>query len=335
MTSWLFLAVAVVPDRLGVQFIEQGGCELDARVPQAIRRFVPRLEIVRSSDLPGTWRLEVRSLPGMVDLVLTDDRGQEQLRRSIPSSPDACAATGDGIGLVVERRFRDLGFEVLLEPLPDPPPSSEPPPEPPREVRTTTTSTRAAPEVATATRSADAPAAVSFLVHAAGRFEVLSSPTVRGGGALGAGLDYAWFRAELSLFVLAPITFVEVGGGFGDYRIVSSGGVALAGACLGGGIARACALVGGGLEGVVGSIRTGAGDSPLVGVRSRVAWVAVVTGGVQIELALDPVFFRLEADVWGRPRPASFAIDGPGAMEPYTQSQVSLAWSAGAGVRIF
>jgi hypothetical protein len=115
----LLLAVGALPQRLELAFTEEpGGCALDVRLPQSIARYVPRLALAKVAG-EGTWRLSVVSRPGEVEILLADDLGEEQLSRVLRAEAEACAATADGIGLILERYLSDLGYETGFEPLPE------------------------------------------------------------------------------------------------------------------------------------------------------------------------------------------------------------------------
>lgn len=320
MGPLLLILLGTLPQRLVVAFErEPGACAMDARVPQAIGRFLPGLELGRSGE---GWRLTVHGRPDEIELVLEDDAGTETLRRVIPSAPEACAATADGIGLIVERHLRDLGYE---------------PPLPPVE-----TATAATVETGTGTVAAPAPApppkpeVPTFVRGRIGVAGLFDAPDIRVGGTLDLSLDAGLFRFELFAFGLVPWPghqdLVRSGEDIGDYRVSSAGGILSAGVCLRPGAWSICALFGGGPEWVTGRV-----DSDRIfGRRSSTGIAGLAAGGLELDRAVSRGFLVVRALTLVRPDPVTFRVtDVIEDTSPYTGAPWALFVSIGGGVQIF
>ncbi len=195
--SLALISLAAIPEEIAVR-VHTPTCELSILVPDALSR---ALEGVRISSDGEPTRAKIRFLLELealkeraIRVALFDEKNERVLVRALPMRPETCAATADGIAVIVERHLRDLGWiprveaEPHVEPEPrveqprrDPPPAREPLPEveapigveprtPPitREVATTTTSTivvlievPAVPRTSTAASTTPEPAPVA------------------------------------------------------------------------------------------------------------------------------------------------------------------------------
>lgn len=328
MSALVLILLAALPQRLVVTFEQgAGGCALEARVPHAIGRFLPGLELARNGE---GWHLLVRSRPGEIELVLEDERGEETLRRTVPSGPDACAATADGIGLIVERHLRDLGYVAPVE--------AVQPAQTATAAAVSRTATVAAPVEAkpVETGPVEEPLRLRGRV---GLFGMLEAPSAadagfRAGGGLELSLDVALFRVGVSGFGMAPgrRDLRRDGASIGAYEVFSAGGLLHAGACWRPDRWSLCGLLGGGLEWVGGRVVS----SQVFMQSSDVVLQELALIGLEVELALSPgwVFVRLFGLF--RPNPGTFRVgDIEGATEPYTDPRWALFVSAGGGLQIF
>ncbi len=336
----LTVSMAALPERLELAFEQApGGCALDVRLPRSIGRYVPRLAIGAGSSGAGTWRLSVSSSPGEVALVLFDDRGEAALRRTLKSPPEACAATADGIGLILERYLRDLGYETGFEPLPPPPPPPEPPPPPPPPPESPPPPPPPPPappppeppppEIRTATV---APLVIGLDLAAGAALEV-SASAPRLGGQLQLGLSLGPGRIELSLFGLALVpgaARVRVGGAaIGDYQVWSAGGLIQGGACLDAAPFALCLLAGGGVERIQGQSNaarlflqaTGHQWGGRVSIGGRAAW----------SFGRFLLYLRAEAIL----RPVAFRFQVEGADEPYRVRAGAAFLALGVASKLF
>ena len=344
MIALLFtLAVGALPERLELAFEQTaGGCALDARLPQSIGRYVPRLSLLPASG-EGTWRLSIATRPGEVELVLAEDRGAERLRRVLKAAPDACAATADGIGLILERYLSDLGYRTgFAEAVPPPiettvetttataaATATVQPPTPPAasegdEVALVESSTRADPTDETGLE-VEADLSVAALIEAP------SEASVRFGGAVDFGIELLWLRFEIGLLGFAPgsVEALRRGAVFGEYRVGSVGAMLRAGACLDLAPVSLCGLVGGGPEWVFARIA----DAQLFTDRSTVARGGLIGAGVRADLSLGPILLLFRGETVVRPDRARFSIDGLGI--GYRDQRVAGFLSLGVAVKLF
>jgi hypothetical protein len=308
MPPLLFVLFAgALPQELTLAYEQTpGACALDARLPQSIRHYVPRLAIVEARG-EGTWTLAVSSRPGEVEIVLSDDRGADQLRRVLRAEPEACAAAADGIGLILERYLSDLGYETGFAELP---------------VIPTATTATIAREVDTAT----AAEGLAFRLDAGAAYTLeASSNPVRLGPSLDVGLEVLFLRFELGgyLVVLGAEPLTRDGRELGQYRVWSIGGLVRAGGCFPAGPISICGLLGAGVEQVRGSAT---GDLVFEGIAEREERF-ITSGALRAEWSYDRLIAYFRAEVVFRPDRVVFTVSG--ADERYLHGRIDGFFSIG------
>lgn len=312
----LTLAIGALPERLALTFEQApGGCALDVRLPQSIARYVPRLSLATENG-QGTWTLAVSSTPGQVEIVLSDDQGAEQLRRALRAEPEACAATADGIGLILERYLSDLGYETGFTPLPE---IAPPPP------AVTATIAR---RVDTSTPAA--PLDVDMEIGG-GIGGDLSLNRPRLGLGIEVALAVLFLRFEASAFgmFLGKQAVERDGAQIGEYRVWSAGGVFRIGACVDLASVSLCGMLGPGFEWVSGSTT---GETVFDEVaQDHIGFIFSPTLYAAISIGIFRLYFRGDWII----RADRLKLEVLGADDPYRDSRMAAFLSLGAAVQIF
>ncbi|MBK6683437.1 MAG: hypothetical protein IPG45_03120 [Deltaproteobacteria bacterium] len=274
-------------------------CQFLVRVPAALARLAPELKIHTGqgpADLQVVLQVEGPSL----FLTLRDPAGPGIFRRELPNPREACLATADGVGLIVERHLRGLG---LLPP--EPPPALEPPPAP--EALPSPEPPAPPLSVSSVTSSTASWGAPNLWLGLAAQLQI---PTAAGlrlgvGGDLRFQLGPLAMAAGISLFAPQEVEVLRRGRPLGNFRLQSwwvRGGL---GACfrLAG---ASCAMA------LVGVERAAARVSGNLFQQVEDSQVRVAYGlSLQQDLLLGgPVGLRAEASAWLRPSPPRFVVDG-------------------------
>lgn len=314
------LVIAVLPSRLELAFQPMDtSCRLDARLPESIARYLPRLQL-GPADNEAAWRLEISSRAGQVEMVLHDDRGALKLRRVLQVQPIACAARADGIALILERYLRDLEYDTGFEPLPS---ASVLRPNAPLRAKSATVAS-APPR--------SMPVRIGMDLTVGGSIEVSPSGP-RFGGQFDLGLTVEHVRVELGFFglALAPGTAELLAGGqpLGEYRVWSLGGVGRAGGCFSFDPLSFCLLAGGGFEHV--QART-TGDRLFIQNEEGV-FGGLLVAGIRADWSLGPIFLYFRAEALIRPRARVFLVEF--ADDPYRVHPASGFLSVGGAVKLF
>ncbi|MCK6551523.1 hypothetical protein L6R52_37160 [Myxococcota bacterium] len=360
------LVAAAVPAELSVHVDgATDACTFTERVPAAVRRMLPGLTVTldrgRAPSVPARGvALVITPKDGRIDLELVfDDPAIPATRRTLPSPPEACAATADGIALVVERQLRDLGWEP-----PSTPPRVDDPGEPGATTkpthtatigattrptsRTTTVDATATPRepparttTSTAPSSAPSGPPVALSIAARGAAYLGLDPNRSDGGAtsrLTAGGALLVHVARGALEATAEVSIAPMGSEDIPRRdrivgTISAWALAVmlrGGACLDlepeTPIAL-CAGAGGGVERFAAST-TGAA---IFRSRSASALAPILSAETRAELALTSrLHLTLDAGAVVRPTRTVFAIEG--ATASYRIPRTDLR--AGLGVRV-
>jgi len=215
------IAVSVAPDQT---------CPAARQVTDALAARLPGVVLPFGlASRPGMLRLAIATDASGIRIDLADPDGAPLLHRvlAVARAPSECAALGDTIALIIERFWREVGYEPPpLQPPPSPPPAAPPPPPPaqaaPPPAAAVTKQApppapghagvpfRAAVAAAIAGRAGDAgtrDASVMLAVSAEGRLGVrLSGGVSNGSSAALNSVDQATFRRyPLRLGVYLPI----------------------------------------------------------------------------------------------------------------------------------
>lgn len=314
------LLVGVLPPRLdlGIQPTD-ASCRLDARLPESIARYLPRLEL-GPADSGAVWRLEISSRAGEVEMVLYDDKRAPKLRRVLRVEPKACAATADGIALILERYLRDLEYDTGFEPLPG---AAVLRPNPPLRAKSATIASAPLKPM---------PVRIGMDLAVGGSIEVSPSGP-RFGGQLDLGLTVERVRVELGLLglALAPGTAEILADGqpIGEYRVWSLGGVGRAGGCFSFDPHSLCLLAGGGFERV---------QARTTGARLFIqdeegVFGGLFVAGVRADWSLGPIYLYFRAEALIRPRARVFLVEF--ADDPYRVHPASGFLNVGGAVKLF
>lgn len=294
-------------------------CQFLVRVPAALTRLAPELSL-HSGPGPAELQVVLQVEGPFLLLTLRDPSGPGIDRRRLPNPPEACLATADGVGLIVERYLRGLGI-LPPEPPPPPEPPAPPAPEPPPAPAPVV----AAPAV-TSTTSIGAPA---LWLGLEAQLQVPTAVDLRlgVGGDLRFQLGPLALAAGISLFAPKEVEVLRRGRPLGAFRLQSwwvRGGV---GACFSwAGASCAMALVG--VERasarVSGNLFQQVEDSQV-----RIAY------GLRLEqdlLLFGPVGLRAQVSAWLRPAPPRFVVDG--ADNALEDSAFTLIFGVGGALQI-
>src|SRR3954471_8557055 len=119
------IAVSVAPEQ---------ACPASRQVTEALSARLPGVVLPSGQAArPGMVRLVVTVDATGVRIDLSDAEGAPLLHRALPArGPDECAALADTIALIIERYWREVGYDAppLQAPAAPPPPAA--PPAPPR-----------------------------------------------------------------------------------------------------------------------------------------------------------------------------------------------------------
>jgi hypothetical protein len=124
------IAVNVVPDQ---------ACPASRQVTEALSARLPGVVLpAGQAARPGMVRLAVTVDATGIRIDLADPDGTPLLHRALPArAPGECAALADTIALIIERYWREVGYDApplqapAAAPPPSPPPPAPPPPRPP------------------------------------------------------------------------------------------------------------------------------------------------------------------------------------------------------------
>jgi hypothetical protein len=120
------IAVSVVPEQ---------ACPASRQVTEALSARLPGVVLPSGQAArPGMVRLVVTIDATGVRIDLADPEGTPLLHRALPArGPAECAALADTIALIIERYWREVGYDAPPLQAPAPPPPAPPPvPPPPR-----------------------------------------------------------------------------------------------------------------------------------------------------------------------------------------------------------
>lgn len=300
MIVLLVLAVAALPAGLSVDVA--GGadpCALESRVPQALARWMPA---------PSSQRVHLSITPrgGDLYLTLTSSTGDALLSRSVPNQPQACAATADGISLVVETYLQDVGWIAEDTELPPMTTVSEPSDDAATGLSTAAANRRTRIDLAAEARAI---AAQQFAM----------------GGAVAARIGFAWFEAVARLAATAPANVLS---GDSTFRVWTLHVLAGPGGCASTDWARVCGDL------VAGAERVSGGTSGVFQLQTVAAWSPLVAARARLDMPLAQSGFGLTAALGGvwRPDPRRFVIEDGGA---YQLPAGAVTASIGAWVRIY
>jgi hypothetical protein len=136
----VFASLALVPAAIGVLAPAgpDDGCPSPRQVTEALAARLPSAVVPVGQTIgPSALRLAVSGDASSVTRVeLTDSAGEVLLRRTLSAAdrarPGDCLALAETIALIVERYWREVGYDVPPLPPPRPPPEPEPAPSPER-----------------------------------------------------------------------------------------------------------------------------------------------------------------------------------------------------------
>jgi hypothetical protein len=338
MLAFFLLAAQQIPIEIVVRVdVRDDPCDLALRIPAALEQTLPGVSIVRATGGPQearAGRLNVLAVAHneRVHFDVTDENERSVLARDVAHQSDACAATADGVAVIIERYLRDLGYE--------------PPPLPPTVTTTVAGSTTSAAAIepirsAVVTERREASEreyAVDLFGFFAWEQGLSGSTSSRFGGAVGGRFTRSIFEA------------------------VGIGGVSF------GGLTTRCDFgcpQGAPREGTIGLDEyalLGGGGIRLLEARPFHAWVGALFGaeafharsagpslfdpkdtwrGPRFAMAFYPrldfdfgwIALFLQAMFWVRPAPDTFGVGG--ASPPYIVSNLAVTFSLGIRVRIF
>lgn len=102
--TWLVIMLSAFTAEVSVHVTGDDPCRLRARIAPALQSRNPG-----AADA-GSMVLRVEPRADQLRVTLTSTRGETLLHRTVPNHPRACAATADGVVLVLETWFDDLGW---------------------------------------------------------------------------------------------------------------------------------------------------------------------------------------------------------------------------------
>jgi hypothetical protein len=300
----LLLALSALPERMSISVSGDDRCDLAARLPQVMSRWLPGIAIDS-----GGLRLFVTASDDRLQVELQDEAGASVLEREIPRT--ACTADADAIALVVERYLRDLGWEpgeAAVRPPPVPTSTVTAPPPPP-----------------------SPPIAIHFDLAASAMVELglgdALVPNPRFAPALSARLEIAE-RFEIVLDAAYALPGTRSVEGSVEMKVegplVTAGG----GACFALGPGRSCANVRGGIE----LLAAGLTGEPATRFDAKVPR-PIIAGELRYDLMLSKLFtLFVAAGLFAHIDPPIFLVDG---VEQYKPPTLTGALRIGGWVRIF